>query len=61
MTSLLPIIVLAIATLGILATGLVSMVKGGEFSEKYSNKLMVARVMCQFLAVVMVVILFSSH
>lgn len=38
----------AVAALGI---GLFSMLKGGEFNKKYGNKLMVARVAAQGLAV----------
>lgn len=39
------------AALGALALGLISMLKGGDFNQKYANKLMVARVACQALAV----------
>jgi hypothetical protein len=39
-----------LATLGILALGLVSMIKGGEFNKKYGNRLMRARVMMQGVA-----------
>lgn len=40
-------IVAMFSVLGILILGLVSMIKGGEFNEKYGNKLMQARVMLQ--------------
>lgn len=40
-------IVAMFLTLAVLATGLVSMVKGGEFNQKYGNKLMRARVYMQ--------------
>lgn len=43
-------IVAMIATLGILATGMIAMIKGGEFNAKYGNKLMRARVMMQGIA-----------
>ncbi len=43
-------IVAMLATLGILAVGMVSMIKGGEFNAKYGNKLMRARVMMQGVA-----------
>ncbi len=38
-------------TLAVLATGIVSMIKGGEFNAKYGNKLMRARVMMQGVAI----------
>lgn len=43
-------IVAMFATLGILAVGMVSMIKGGDFNVKYGNKLMRARVMMQGIA-----------
>ncbi len=39
-------------TLGVLATGVISMMKGGEFNRRYANKLMRARILFQFLALV---------
>ena len=39
-------------TLGVLATGVIAMMQGGEFNRKYSNKLMRARILFQFLALV---------
>ena len=39
-------------TLGVLATGVFTMMKGGEFNRKYANKMMRARVLFQFLALV---------
>lgn len=52
MTSFFIILMLlaAFAALGALALGLVSMVKGGDFDKKYSNKLMQARVILQGIA-----------
>lgn len=41
------------ATLGVLAVGLVSFFKGGEFNRKYSNKLMRARVALQAVALLL--------
>ncbi|UTW55137.1 HIG1 domain-containing protein [Kordiimonas sp. SCSIO 12610] len=41
----------ALATLGILLAGGVTVAKGGEFNRKYGNKLMQARIACQALAV----------
>lgn len=46
------LVVFMATTLGVLATGVFSMMKGGEFNRKYANKLMRARVLCQFLALV---------
>jgi len=38
-------------TLAVLATGIIGMIKGGAFNEKYSNKLMRARVVMQGIAI----------
>ncbi len=46
------LVVFMAITLGVLATGVFSMMKGGEFNRKYANKLMQARVLFQFLALV---------
>lgn len=43
-------IVAMILTVAVLATGMVSMIKGGEFNAKYGNKLMQARVWMQGIA-----------
>ena len=40
--------------LGILLTGVVGMAIGGDFNEKYGNKLMVARVVAQLIAVALI-------
>jgi Na+/H+ antiporter NhaC len=45
------------AVLIILIAGVVAMAKGGETSRKYSNKLMQARVLAQFLVVILIVLL----
>lgn len=42
-----------VSVLGVLGVGLFSMVKGGEFNEKYGNRLMQARVMLQGVALAM--------
>jgi len=39
------------AVVGILAVGIYAMNKGGEFNEKYGNKLMQARVIAQVVAI----------
>jgi len=45
------------AVLIILIAGVVTMAKGGETSRKYSNKLMQARVLAQFVVVILIVLL----
>lgn len=48
---------------GVLAAGLYSLFRGGDFSRSYSNKLMRYRVVAQFVAiiVVMAVLYFSGR
>ena len=60
MNTVLPIliVVLMIATLGALALGLISMVRGGDFNARHSNKFMRARVILQFGAIVLLALLF---
>ena len=60
MSSFLPILIIVamVATLGALGLGLISMVKGGEFNAKHSNKLMRLRVILQFSAIVLLGLLF---
>jgi len=48
------ILLALIAVLGVLITGIVSMFRGGEFNEKYGNKLMQMRVIIQFIAVILI-------
>lgn len=50
------IILALIATVAALGTGIVSMVRGGEFDEKHSTELMFARVGMQGAAVVLLLI-----
>jgi hypothetical protein len=40
-----------LATLGVLATGIVSMIRGGEFNQRHGNRLMRWRVICQAVAI----------
>lgn len=42
-----------VATLGILATGIVSMARGGEFNERWGNRLMRYRIVAQGFALAM--------
>jgi hypothetical protein len=60
MSTVLPILIVIamIATLGVLALGLISMVRGGSFNAKYSNKFMRARVILQFAAIMLLALLF---
>ena len=52
MNPLLILLVLSMASaLAALGLGLFSMLKGGEFNQKYGNRLMVARVTAQGIAV----------
>ncbi|MCL4677635.1 MAG: twin transmembrane helix small protein [Alphaproteobacteria bacterium] len=49
------------AVLGVLVTGIVGMVKGGEFNKKYGNKLMRARVMLQGLTLIFFALAYLSR
>jgi hypothetical protein len=44
------VIIAMLITLGVLATGIIAMARGGEFNAKYGNKLMRARVIAQGVA-----------
>ena len=46
-----------LTTVGVLIVGLFAMARGGKFNSKYSNKLMRARIIFQFLAVVLIAVL----
>lgn len=48
--------VLCLIVLVILAVGIGSFGRGGEFNRKYANKLMQLRILAQFLAVVAILI-----
>jgi len=50
-------------TLGVLATGIIGMARGGEFNAKYGNKLMRARVIAQgaALALFALAVLFGTQ
>lgn len=52
------LMVFVFATLAVLFTGIFFMARGGEVNEKYSNKLMVARVTLQALAIGILGIMF---
>ena len=61
LNSILPFIIaiVLIAVLIVLLIGIISMLKGGEFNKRWSNKLMRARVALQGLAVIL--ILFAAY
>jgi hypothetical protein len=49
------VVIAVVATLVALVLGLFSMARGGEFNERYGNRLMRLRVLIQGLAIVMLV------
>lgn len=51
------LIILMLSVVGVLVLGLVSMIKGGEFNDKYGNKLMMARVTLQGLALLVLLLM----
>jgi hypothetical protein len=57
------IVVVMLMVVAVLLAGLVVMIRGGEVNKKYGNKLMVARVALQALAVGLIglAIFLSSH
>ena len=52
------LIALMIATAGVLLTGIAGFIQGGRFNERHGNRLMRARVGLQFVAVIIVGLLF---
>jgi hypothetical protein len=54
------IMILMLAVVGVLMTGVVLMGLGGKANEKYSNKLMVARVSLQALVLLLLALLFFA-
>ncbi|MFT5485552.1 MAG: hypothetical protein ACI9JL_000800 [Paracoccaceae bacterium] len=60
MSSVLPVLIViaVLATFGALAFGLVSMVRGGEFNARNSNRFMRMRVMLQLAALVLIGVAF---
>lgn len=54
------IVVLVFATLGVLLGGIVLMGVGGKANQKYGNRLMVARVSLQGLALLALMALFAA-
>lgn len=55
------IVIALVATLAVLAVGIVVMLRGGEINRKYGNKLMRARVALQAVAVALVLALYMIN
>jgi len=57
------LLIAMVITLGVLATGIIGMARGGEFNAKYGNKLMRARVISQgvTIAIFALAILFGAN
>jgi hypothetical protein len=51
----------ALATLGVLLFGVITMVRGGEFNKRNANKLMQARVILQGITLVLLALLFFAR
>ena len=47
---------LLLSVLAVLGTGVVAMLRGGDFNRKYGNKLMRLRVLLQFAAVILILL-----
>ena len=58
MSDLLPFLIglLLLSVLAVLGTGVVAMLRGGDFNRKYGNKLMRLRVLLQFAAVILILL-----
>ncbi|MBM3617562.1 MAG: hypothetical protein FJX23_03350 [Alphaproteobacteria bacterium] len=54
------LLLLMFSVLGVVLLGLFSMIKGGAFNEKYGNKLMVARVALQALALLVLLLMAAT-
>ena len=50
------VLIALMVTLGSLLTGVISMARGGEFNEKYGNKLMRMRIISQLTALILIAI-----
>jgi hypothetical protein len=55
------LICLMLATAGVLLTGIAGFIQGGEFNRKYGNRLMRARVMLQFAAVLILALILLAR
>jgi hypothetical protein len=54
-------VIAALATLGVLARGIIIMARGKDVTGQQSNKMMTYRVAFQFLAIVFIIILFAIN
>ncbi|MGH1483250.1 MAG: twin transmembrane helix small protein [Geminicoccales bacterium] len=54
------LLIAMLATLMVLVVGLFGFFQGGEFNRKYGNKLMRARVMLQFIAIALLMLVLLS-
>ena len=52
------LLIAMLITLGVIATGIIGMARGGEFNAKYGNTLMRARVISQFVALALMLLAF---
>ena len=55
------LLIAMLATLAVLAVGLIGFFHGGEFNRKYGNKLMRARVTLQFIAIALLILVILSN
>jgi hypothetical protein len=55
------LLIAMLATAGVLLVGLIGFFRGGAFNEKYGNRLMRARVGLQFLALLILGLLFLTQ
>ena len=58
--TLIAVIAASVSVFGMLVLGLISMVKGGAFNEKYGNRLMRARVMLQGATLALLALVFFT-
>lgn len=50
------VVLSVLIVLGILATGLIGFTKGGDFNRKHANKIMRARIVAQFVAIILILL-----
>ena len=55
------LMILMAATAAVLLTGIAGFLRGGEFNQKYGNRLMRIRVGLQFVAVLILGLIFILH
>ncbi len=55
------VVVFALATLGVLIFGVITMVRGGEFNKRNSNRLMRTRVILQWVTLVLLALMFFTR